>query len=160
MTDDTGAQAQTIANLGIAKKVAVEPGVAVTPPKKPAARQMPKWEAEARDRVRAAVRRFAKPLADLIARDANEGDTRLLVTDFLCEALGYDKYEDLTTEYQVRGEFDAESKIGRSAGRRQHPAERQRSRVLRWGRGWWLRDHVRRRRGGSLSCRTGVRVRR
>ena len=27
------------------------------------------------------------------------------MTDFLCEGLGYDKYEDLTTEYQVRGEF-------------------------------------------------------
>jgi hypothetical protein len=80
-------------------------GGTVQPPKKPAARQMPKWEAETRDRVRTAVRRFAKPLADLIARDANEGDTRLLVTDFLCEGLGYDKYEDLTTEYQVRGEF-------------------------------------------------------
>jgi hypothetical protein len=36
--------------------------------------------------------------ADLIARNANEGDTRLLVTDFLCDGLGYDKYEDLTTE--------------------------------------------------------------
>lgn len=44
-------------------------------------------------------------MADLVARDANEGDTRLLVTDFLCEGLGYDKYEDLTTEYQVKGEF-------------------------------------------------------
>jgi hypothetical protein len=78
---------------------------AVTPAKKPAARSMPKWETETRDRVRTAIRRFAKPLADLIARDANEGDTRLLVTDFLCEGLGYDKYEDLTTEYQVKGEF-------------------------------------------------------
>jgi predicted type IV restriction endonuclease len=66
---------------------------------------MPKWESDARDRVRTAVRRFARPLADLIARDANEGDTRLLVTDFLCDGLGYDKYEDLTTEYQVKGEF-------------------------------------------------------
>jgi hypothetical protein len=55
--------------------------------------------------VRAAVRRFARPLADLIARDANEGDTRLSVTDFLCDGLGYDKYEDLTTEYRVKGEF-------------------------------------------------------
>ena len=27
------------------------------------------------------------------------------MTDFLCEALGFDKYEDLTTEYQVKGEF-------------------------------------------------------
>jgi hypothetical protein len=105
MTDGTGALSQTIAAPGVVEVVAVESGMTVAPLKKPSARQMPRWEAEARDRVRAAIRRFAKPLADLIARDANEGDTRLLVTDFLCEGLGYDKYEDLTTEYQVRGEF-------------------------------------------------------
>jgi hypothetical protein len=29
----------------------------------------------------------------------------LLVTDFLCDGLGFDKYADLTTEYQVKGEF-------------------------------------------------------
>lgn len=68
-------------------------------------RSIPKWEASARERVRVAVRRFHKPLRDLVERDANEGDTRLLVTDFLCEGLGFDKYEDLTTEYQVKGEF-------------------------------------------------------
>ena len=73
--------------------------------KKPKARSAPKWETEARDRLKAAIRRYSKPLADLVARDANEGDTRLLVTDFLCDGLGYDKYADLTTEYQVRGEF-------------------------------------------------------
>lgn len=66
---------------------------------------MPKWESETRERVKTAVRRFQKPLADLVARDANEGDTRLLVTDLLCEGLGYDKYEDLTTEYQVKVDF-------------------------------------------------------
>jgi len=27
------------------------------------------------------------------------------VTDFLCEGIGYDKYDELTTEYQVKGEF-------------------------------------------------------
>jgi len=68
-------------------------------------RTAPKWETDARDRVRAAIRRYSKPLTDLIARDANEGDTRLLITDFLCAGLGYDKYDDLTTEYQVKGEF-------------------------------------------------------
>jgi len=73
--------------------------------KKPAPRSAPKGEREARDRLKAAIRRFSRPLADLAARDANEGDTRLLVTDFLCDALGYDKYADLTTEYQVKGEF-------------------------------------------------------
>lgn len=66
---------------------------------------MPKWEAEARERLKVAIKKFSKPLADLAARDANEGDTRLLVTDFLCEGLGYDKFADLTTEYLVKGEF-------------------------------------------------------
>ena len=66
---------------------------------------VPKWESDTRERVKTAVKRFQKPLADLVARDANEGDTRLLVTDMLCDALGYDKYEDLTTEYQVKVDF-------------------------------------------------------
>lgn len=65
----------------------------------------PKWETAARERLTKAVRRYMRPLSDLRDRDANEGDTRLLVTDFLCDGLGYDKYENLTTEYQVKGEF-------------------------------------------------------
>jgi predicted type IV restriction endonuclease len=73
--------------------------------KKPPARSAPKWETDARERLRAAIKKFSKPLADLVARDANEGDTRLLVTDILCEGFGFDKYADLTTEYQVKGEF-------------------------------------------------------
>src|SRR5688500_4928832 len=78
------------------------PVLAPAPPKP---KTGPKWETDAREQVKAAVKRFSKPLADLVARDANEGDTRLLVTDFLCDGLGYDKYSDLTTEYQVKGEF-------------------------------------------------------
>lgn len=72
---------------------------------KPSGPRVPKWETAARERVKASLRRYAKPLADLLARDANEGDTRLLVTDILEHALGYDKYEELTTEYGVKGEF-------------------------------------------------------
>jgi Type I restriction enzyme R protein N terminus (HSDR_N) len=102
MAESADMPSETIITADIVEIVVEEPG---RPAKKTRGRQMPKWEADSRDRVRAAVRRFARPLAELIARDANEGDTRLLVTDFLCEGLGYDKYEDLTTEYQVRGEF-------------------------------------------------------
>lgn len=65
----------------------------------------PKWETAARERMKAAIKRFSKPLADLVARDANEGDTRLLVTDMLCDGFGFDKYAELTTEYLVKGEF-------------------------------------------------------
>jgi hypothetical protein len=97
------------ADSSTSKPVAVQPGdqssALAEATKKPAPRSAPKWETEARDRLKAAIRRFSKPLAELAARDANEGDTRLLVTDFLCDALGYDKYADLTTEYQVKGEF-------------------------------------------------------
>jgi Type I restriction enzyme R protein N terminus (HSDR_N) len=64
-----------------------------------------KWQVKGQDQVKSAVRRLARPLADAIARDANEADTRLLVTDLLREGLGYDTYGDLSTEYQVRGEF-------------------------------------------------------
>lgn len=71
--------------------------------KKPKA--IPKWQTDAQERIKAAIKNFAKPVADLCSRDANEGDTRLIVTDFLCYGLGYDKYSELTTEYRVKGEF-------------------------------------------------------
>lgn len=73
-------------------------------PQKPAS-TLPKWEAAARERMKSAIKKFSKPLADLVARDANEGDTRLLVTDLLCDGFGFDKYTELTTEYRVKGEF-------------------------------------------------------
>lgn len=66
---------------------------------------LPKWEVNARERMKSAIKKFNKPLADLVARDANEGDTRLLVTDMLCDGFGFDKYSELTTEYRVKGEF-------------------------------------------------------
>lgn len=66
---------------------------------------MPKWEAEARERVRAGIRKFARPLKDFVARDVNEADTKFLITDFLCEALGYDKFHEVTAEFAIRGDF-------------------------------------------------------
>jgi len=65
----------------------------------------PKWASTTRESVRAGIRKFVKPLQDLKVRDANEGDTRLVVTDVLCDLLGYDKYSEISTEYMVRGEF-------------------------------------------------------
>ena len=50
-------------------------------PTKKASTSAPKWELAARERMKAAIKKFSKPLTDLVARDANEGDTRLLVTD-------------------------------------------------------------------------------
>jgi len=66
---------------------------------------VPKWQTDAKERLRSSIKKYTKPLTDLCDRDANEGDTRLIVTDFLCEGFGYDKYSELTTEYRVKGEF-------------------------------------------------------
>lgn len=74
-------------------------------PKKPDHPAAPRWETDTKDRLRAALRRFNKPLTNLIANDAVEGNTSQFVADFLSDALGYDKYEDLTREFQVKGEF-------------------------------------------------------
>ena len=57
------------------------------------------------EQVRAAVESYTKPLEALRARDANEGDTRMVVTGMLCEELDYDKFKDLTTEYMVKQDF-------------------------------------------------------
>lgn len=65
----------------------------------------PKWETTAHSEVMAAVKKFSGPLQALADRDANEGDTRLLVTDLLSEGLGYDKFNDLSTEYRVKQNF-------------------------------------------------------
>jgi hypothetical protein len=72
MVDSTDSLPGTVAS-GIVEVVSGESDTTALA-KKAAGRDMPKWEAEARARVRAAIRRFARPLSDLIARDANEGD--------------------------------------------------------------------------------------
>jgi hypothetical protein len=103
MTEQGDAPVATPITAGPA--VVVNETAQAAEPKPAAPRGAPKWEVEARERVKAAVKKYSKPLGDLLARDANEGDTRLLVTDFICDGLGYDKYEDLTTEYNVKGDF-------------------------------------------------------
>lgn len=74
---------------------------------------LPQWEADVRGQLHAALERFTGPLQDLIDRDANEGDTRLLVTDFFSDGLGYNKYDEVTTEYRTKNEsVDYGLKVG------------------------------------------------
>lgn len=65
----------------------------------------PKWEANAKARISTAMKKLAKPTALLREKDVVEADTRHLVTDILVDVLGYDKYENLTAEFAVKGEF-------------------------------------------------------
>lgn len=57
------------------------------------------------DRAKPALRRYQKVLTAAKARDVNEADTVTIVTDFMSDVLGYDKYEDLTGELAVRCTF-------------------------------------------------------
>lgn len=66
---------------------------------------IPKWEEKARDRIATGIRRLAKPTQMLRDKDAAEADTRHLVTDMLVEILGFDKYENLTAEFNVKGDW-------------------------------------------------------
>src|SRR5699024_2571240 len=61
------------------------------------------WESTVRGRVAAAVDRLSGPLTDLVERDANDGDTRMLVADFFSVGLNFSKYQDMTTEYRTSG---------------------------------------------------------
>lgn len=66
---------------------------------------IPKWEIAVRDRIANKLKSFQKSTQTLIDQDAVEANTRLLVTDFLCDVLGFDKYSDLDAELNVKGDF-------------------------------------------------------
>jgi len=71
----------------------------------PKPRAIPRWESDCNERIAATFRPVARRLSELATRDANEGDTRLVVTSLLTETLGYD-LDDLITEYAVvKGQF-------------------------------------------------------
>lgn len=57
------------------------------------------------DRIRVALKRFQPVLEAAKARDVNESDTVVLVTDLLHEMFGYDKYSEITSEHMIRSTF-------------------------------------------------------
>lgn len=65
----------------------------------------PKWETTTKARVLNGLKRLSKPTLMLREKDAAEADTRHLVTDFLVDVLGFDKYENLTAEFNVKGDW-------------------------------------------------------
>jgi predicted type IV restriction endonuclease len=61
--------------------------------------------AKAADRIRDGLKRFQPILAAAKARDVNESDTVVLVTDLLNDVFGYDKYSEITSEHMIRSTF-------------------------------------------------------
>lgn len=72
---------------------------------RPKSASTPKWESVAKSRVSSGLKRLSKPTLMLREKDAAEADTRHLVTDFLVDVLGFDKYENLTAEFNVKGDW-------------------------------------------------------
>ena len=57
------------------------------------------------DRAKTHLRRYQKILESARTRDVGESDTVVIVTDFLSDVLGFDKYQDVTTEFAVKSTF-------------------------------------------------------
>ena len=71
--------------------------------------EVPKKVAE---RIAAGLKRFKPVLESAKTRDVNESDTVMIVTDMLAELFGFDKYNEITREYAIRGTYcDLATKI-------------------------------------------------
>ena len=57
------------------------------------------------ERISAGLKKFQPILASAKARDVNESDTVVIITDLLQEIFGYDKYSEITSEHMIRGTF-------------------------------------------------------
>lgn len=57
------------------------------------------------DRLVEGLKRFQPILSAARARDVNEADTVVIVTDLLADLFGHDKYTEITREYAIRGTF-------------------------------------------------------
>jgi hypothetical protein len=56
-------------------------------------------------RIRSGLKKFTPILDAARKADRSEEDTVTIVRDVLAEVLGYDKYADITGEYQIRGTY-------------------------------------------------------
>jgi predicted type IV restriction endonuclease len=56
-------------------------------------------------RLTAGLKKFQPILAAARARDVNESDTVVILTDMLSEVFGYEKYMEITSEYSIRGTY-------------------------------------------------------
>jgi hypothetical protein len=56
-------------------------------------------------RLVAGIKKFQNVLNIAKAKDINESDTVVIVTDILAELFGYDKYVDVTSEYEIKKTF-------------------------------------------------------
>jgi len=56
-------------------------------------------------RISAQLKKYQKVLEAAKQRDIGEADTVTIITDFLSDALGYDKYKEVSSEHAIRGTY-------------------------------------------------------
>ena len=56
-------------------------------------------------RLKAGLKKFHPIIDEARKADRSEQDTVTIVTDILADVLGYNKYNDITGEYQIRGTY-------------------------------------------------------
>jgi len=57
------------------------------------------------NRLVSGIKRFQPILANAKARDLNESDTVIIITDILAEVFGFEKYSEITSEFAIRGTY-------------------------------------------------------
>lgn len=66
---------------------------------------MSKLNVKLTDRLASGIKKFQPILASAKARDVNESDTVIIITDMLYYIFGYDKYSEITSEHAIRGTY-------------------------------------------------------
>ncbi len=61
--------------------------------------------AKIKDRISAGIKKFQPIITKAQAADINESDTVTIITDMLCDIFGYDKYENVTSEFAIKKTF-------------------------------------------------------
>lgn len=56
-------------------------------------------------RISSQAKKYRKVLEAAKQRDIGETDTVTIITDFLADALGYDKYKEISSEHAIRGTY-------------------------------------------------------
>jgi hypothetical protein len=56
-------------------------------------------------RISTQLKKYQRVLQAAKQRDIGEADTVTIITDFLCDALGYDKYKEVSSEHAIRGTY-------------------------------------------------------
>ncbi len=66
---------------------------------------MAKIPTKVENRIKDALKRYKPVIEQAKARDIGEADTSTLVKDILADLFGYDKYTEITAEYQIKGTY-------------------------------------------------------